>query len=140
MAPTASGVLSASVLHRRSRNAGNSKGYCLRPSPRRFSPRRRNPQSFVNAGSLVSFVSGISSQNQMDVLNSTMLAQIAGADKKFDREQSAVDWLKFYRNILEQVGWVAQEWSWNAFHASGNETDVDKAVSPSSPPSPRKMS
>src|SRR3954470_20599494 len=67
------------------------------------------PQSFVNAGSLLSFVSGISPQNQTDVLNSTMLAQIA-ADKKFDREQSTIEWLKFYRQILEQLGWVSQEW------------------------------
>jgi hypothetical protein len=85
------------------------------------------PQTFVNAGSLVSFVAGIASQNQIDVLNSTMLAQIA-ADKKFDREQQTIEWLKFYRDVLEQLGWVAQEWSWNPFHASGNETDVDKAV------------
>jgi len=84
-------------------------------------------QSFINAGSLVSFVSGISTQNQTDVLNSTMLAQIA-ADKKFDREQSTIDWLNFYRQVLEQVGWVSQQWSWNPFHASGTETEVDKAV------------
>jgi hypothetical protein len=84
-------------------------------------------QSFINAGSLVSFVSGISPQSQSDVLNSTMLAQIA-ADKQFDREQSTIDWLNFYRKILEQLGWVAQQWSWNPFHASGTETEVDKAV------------
>jgi len=84
-------------------------------------------QSFINAGSLVSFVSGISPQSQKDVLNSTMLAQVA-ADKKFDREQNTIDWLDFYRQILEQLGWVAQQWSWNPFHASGTETEVDKAV------------
>jgi hypothetical protein len=84
-------------------------------------------QAFVTAGSLVSFVSGISSQSQIDVLNSTLLAQIA-ADKKFEREEQTAEWLDFYRNVLEQVGWVTQEWSWNPFNASGNETDVDKAV------------
>jgi hypothetical protein len=84
-------------------------------------------QTFITAGSLVSFVCGISSQSQIDVLNSTMLAQLA-ADKKFDREQQTVAWLNFYRSVLEQVGWVTQEWSWNPFAATGNETDVDKAI------------
>lgn len=82
---------------------------------------------FVNDGSLVSFVAGVSQQNQADVLNSTLLAQLA-ANKKFDREKATVDWYQFYRSVLENVGWVVQEFTFDQYNVGGSSATVDKIV------------
>src|SRR3569832_920920 len=63
--------------------------------------------TFIAGGSVVSFASGVSGQNQKDVLNSTLLAQLA-CDKQYDREKQITEWYKFYHSILENVGWVVQ--------------------------------
>ena len=83
--------------------------------------------AFVNGGSLTSFVSDLTAQHQSDVLNSTLLAQLA-ANKKFDREEQTVEWYKFYRNVLENVGWVIQAFDFTKFKASGATFTVDKVV------------
>jgi len=61
----------------------------------------------VDAGSLITFSGGISEQDQADVKNSCLLAQLA-ADKKFDREEQTEQWYKFYAKVLEYAGWVVR--------------------------------
>jgi hypothetical protein len=85
------------------------------------------PQGYVDLGSTVSFVSGVSSDNQDDVLNSTLLAQLA-ANKKFDREKDTPNWYKFYADVLGNVGWVIQQFSFQKYQASGASFEVDKVV------------
>ncbi len=85
------------------------------------------PGNFVDAGSVVSFVSGLSADHQTSVLNSTLLAQLA-ANKQYDREQDTTNWYKFYRNVLEHVGWQMQAFGFNEYQASGNNFTMDKAV------------
>ncbi len=85
------------------------------------------PSGFVDDGSLVTFVAGISAQNQADVLNSTLLAQLA-ANKKFDREKNTVNWYAFYRNVLENVGWVVQAFQFEKQDIGGASATVDKFV------------
>lgn len=46
--------------------------------------------AYVDEGSIVSFVRGISEEHRRDVLNSTLLAQ-AVADKALDREKQTVE-------------------------------------------------
>jgi hypothetical protein len=82
---------------------------------------------FVCGGSLVSFVAGVSRQSQHDALNSTLLAQLA-ANRKYDREADTVNWYKFYRDVLENVGWVVQGFDFTKLHASGSSFTVDKVV------------
>src|SRR5947199_6215051 len=78
------------------------------------------PSAAVDAGSLVSFVAGVSEQHRADVLNATLLAQLA-ANKKFDRELDTRNWYAFYRNVLERVGWVVPDFSFTRFEA-GSDT------------------
>ena len=59
---------------------------------------------FVNLGSLQAFTAGISSQHRQDVLNSTLLAQLA-ADANFNRQTQIDDWYTEYIGILSRVGW-----------------------------------
>jgi hypothetical protein len=86
-----------------------------------------NQSGFIDAGSLVSFVANVSTQHQQDVLNSFLLAQLA-ATAKFDRENQTIEWYNFYRTVLENVGWVIQNFSFDKFNASGSQFTVDKVV------------
>lgn len=84
-------------------------------------------KGYVNLGSLVSFVAGIDGQDRSDVLNSTLLAQLA-ANKKFDRERDTENWYKFYRNVLENIGWVIQDFAFTKFNTSAGDFTVDKVI------------
>lgn len=85
------------------------------------------PQGYVDAGSTISFVAGVSPESQDDVLNSTLLAQLA-ANKKYDREKDTQNWYRFYTDTLGQVGWVIQNFSFMKYQASGSSFLVDKVV------------
>lgn len=85
------------------------------------------PSAFVVDGSLMSFVANISPQHQQDVLNSTLLAQLA-ANQKFNRETQTMEWYDFYHTVLENVGWVLQGFDFDKFNASGSTFSVDKVV------------
>lgn len=97
------------------------------PSIKFFTRSDDQRAGYVNDGSLVSFVEGLSKKKQQDVLNSTLLAQLA-ANRKHDRENDTVKWYKFYREVLENVGWVIQDFGFSKFNAGGSEFSVDKVV------------
>jgi hypothetical protein len=82
---------------------------------------------YVVDGSLVSFVAGLDSQNKSDVLNSTLLAQLA-ANKKYDREVQTQDWYKYYQSVLEPLGWVIQAFNFDKYNAAGDSFEMNKAV------------
>ena len=90
-------------------------------------PEADQPEGYVDDGSLVSFVSEVSGQSRADVLNSTLLAQLA-ANKKYDRWKDTKNWYEFYVNVLENVGWVLQSFEFTEYQASGATFEVDKAV------------
>jgi hypothetical protein len=82
---------------------------------------------YVDAGSIVSFVAGVSPQSQRDALNSTLLAQLA-ANQKYNRETDTVNWYSFYKTVLENVGWVVQDFNFTKLSSSGANFSMDKAV------------
>jgi hypothetical protein len=81
----------------------------------------------VDAGSVVAFTDTLNGQQKSDVLNSTLLAQLA-ANKKFDREQNTLNWYKFYSSVLEQVGWVVPSFQFANLSAAGSRFTVDRAA------------
>ncbi|HXT68427.1 MAG TPA: hypothetical protein VN700_01625 [Vicinamibacterales bacterium] len=83
--------------------------------------------AYVDAGSTMSFVGGVPAVKQQDVLNSTLLAQLA-ANKKFDRETQTEQWYGFYRQVLENVGWVVQSFSFTRYDESGATLRLDKSA------------
>jgi len=85
------------------------------------------PEGFVEKGSLVSFVAGVSAQNRDDVLNSTLLAQLA-ADKQCDREADVMNWYKAYTTVLGKVGWTIEGANFSAYSSSSASFSMDKAV------------
>lgn len=82
---------------------------------------------YVDDGALTSFVAGLAAQQKRDVLNSTLLAQLA-ANKAYDREKQTTEWYKKYREVLETVGWVLQEFDFTIFQTSGASFDVQEVV------------
>lgn len=66
--------------------------------------RCKAPGAFVVAASVVAFTDGLSQQQREDVLNSTLLAQLA-ANLRYERERDTIDWYAYYRTVLHQVGW-----------------------------------
>lgn len=87
----------------------------------------QKPAAFVDGGSIVSFVSGVSGQNREDVLNSTLLAQLA-ADKQFNREDDVMSWYDFYSNVLGTIGWVTQGFNWQKYTSKKASFTMDEAV------------
>src|SRR6185503_12718178 len=59
--------------------------------------------------------------------NSTLLAQLA-ANVQHDREKDTEAWYKFYRTVLENVGWVIQDFSFQQYHTSGESFSVNETV------------
>lgn len=59
---------------------------------------------YVVAGSLTSFVAGLSDQNKDDVINSTLLAQLA-ADTEYNKETETLEWYGSYNGWLQTLGW-----------------------------------
>ncbi|QES43152.1 hypothetical protein DEJ49_21115 [Streptomyces venezuelae] len=81
----------------------------------------------VVAGSIVAFTDGLNGQQKSDVLNATLLAQLA-ANKKFDRDENTKKWYEYYRSVLEQVGWVVPSFNFAKLTVAGSRFTVDRAV------------
>ncbi|KAI0323761.1 hypothetical protein GY45DRAFT_531910 [Cubamyces sp. BRFM 1775] len=85
------------------------------------------PSAAVDAGSAISFVGTLPKQLRSDVLNSTLLAQLA-ANKKYDRQKQTTQWYDYYKDILENVGWVVQGFSLGAQSDASTYGSVDKLL------------
>lgn len=96
-----------------------------RPEARAFASNEQG--AAVDAGSLVSFVGGISGLHKSDVLNSTLLAQLA-ATKQYDRYTQTRQWYEFYTNVLANVGWVMPGFVYRRYEPSGSSLILSDAV------------
>jgi hypothetical protein len=83
--------------------------------------------AYVDAGSVVSFVRGVSPQHKEDVLNSVLLAQL-GASAKYNREKHIAKWYAYYQKIFGTVGWVAPAIPFSQDKSLGVEFTADKVI------------
>jgi hypothetical protein len=81
----------------------------------------------VAAGALVSFVAGLSKTHKEDVLNSTLLAQLA-ASKAWSREEQPTEWYDEYRDVLENLGWVVPNFDFSKYNATSSQVELDTVV------------
>ena len=81
----------------------------------------------VDAGSLVSFTEKLSGQNKADVLNSTLLAQLA-ATKKYDREAQYTEWYKKYTEVMSNIGWSISSFEFTKYHSKQPSFEISKVV------------
>ena len=85
------------------------------------------PSAQVNAGSLTSFVQGVTGLQKADVMNSTLLAQLS-ANKAYDRFKDPMNWYKYYTNVLGQVGWNIPGFAFDTYTSGGSTIELDTAV------------
>lgn len=83
--------------------------------------------AYVVGGSIISFVEGVDSQSTQDVVNSTLLAQLA-ADKKVDRYKQQMDWYNFYIDVISKLGWQRERPEFNPFHPEGNPFSLEDVL------------
>lgn len=69
---------------------------------------RQPPSANVVAASIVAFADGIFGQQKEDLLNSTLLAQLA-ANRQYDRERDTLNWYGAYRSVLVKLGWSSKK-------------------------------
>lgn len=81
----------------------------------------------VVAASAVSFVGGVSGQARQDVLDSTLLAQLA-ANAEFDRVAKPMEWYTRYTSVMEMVGWVLQNNGFTKRETGGGSLKLDAAA------------
>ena len=84
-------------------------------------------QATVNVGSLLSFVEGVGEQEKNDVLYSVQLAQ-RGASGSFDRFTQTQAWYGKYVEILQNLGWNADQWAFGHFDQVEGEFRMDQAA------------
>ncbi|TDE14825.1 hypothetical protein [Dyadobacter psychrotolerans] len=84
-------------------------------------------QSFMNAKSIVSFVSEIDGQRRDDVLNSVLLAQLA-ANKLFPGDDQSLEWYKEFVNVLNNIGWNIQAAEFTHFESREHVFDIQNVI------------
>jgi hypothetical protein len=84
-------------------------------------------ESYVSNKSIISFVSNVTEQARQDVLNSTLIAQLA-ADKKFPEEGQMTDWFKKYQETLTNIGWTVQGKEFSKFQTSQSIFEMDNVI------------
>lgn len=82
-------------------------------------------EAAVNAGSLLSFVEGLSGPEKEDVLYSVQFAQRA-ASKAFDRFAETRNWYRKYGEVLEALGWTTEQFAFVAKDQSEGDFRMDK--------------
>lgn len=81
----------------------------------------------VNAGGILSFVDGVSPDEQSDILYSVQFAQRA-ANGAHDRFAEIRPWYAKYNEILEALGWVTEQDAFAAHAQAEGAFRMDKAA------------
>lgn len=81
----------------------------------------------VNANALLSFVDGVTPQERDDVLFSVQFASRA-ATAKFDRFTQTRSWYQQYVEVLENLGWAAEQFAFARYEQEEGELRMDKAA------------
>lgn len=81
----------------------------------------------INVGSLVSFVDGLDAQSKDDVLDSLQLAQRA-ANAACDRFADVRGWYEKYLEVLNQVGWVTEQFAFVERGQTEGDVRMDQAA------------
>ncbi|KAG9090540.1 hypothetical protein FRC06_000998 [Ceratobasidium sp. 370] len=68
----------------------------------------------VSAGGLYIFDRELSKTQKADVLNSTLLAQIA-ADRSYNRTDDVDNWYRYYVDTLGRIGWMANDFHFDKY-------------------------
>lgn len=81
----------------------------------------------VNANALLSFVEGVGPEERDDVLFSVQLA-VRGASGSHDRFTQIQAWYQKYTEILENLGWTAEQFAFAHYDQGEGEVRMDQAA------------
>lgn len=84
-------------------------------------------QELVDAGSLIIFSSSVTLQSRSDILNSTLLAQLA-TNKSFDKNQKQEDWYRKYVDTLGNLGWVVQNFAFKMYSSHEKNVSIEDII------------
>lgn len=84
-------------------------------------------QAFLSDKSVVSFASNVNGQTREDILNSTLLAQLA-ANKQKPIEDDMKGWYDKYVEVLEHIGWVVEKNEINNYEAKESLVEVENVI------------
>lgn len=85
------------------------------------------PSAAVTGDSIVSFVAGLSPQAREDVLNSTLLMQLA-ANKRFNKATQREEWFNFYTEGLGKLGWTLSKQEMERYTPNQQAFTVDSVA------------
>ena len=84
-------------------------------------------EAYLNSKSIISFVSDVTAQNRQDVLDSTLLAQLA-ANHDYPGEDQILNWYKRYTDVLTNIGWEVQNKRDEKLNASQASFDMENVI------------
>lgn len=83
--------------------------------------------AYLDNKSIVSFVSGVSPENRQDILDSTLLAQLAAGHLYPDPKDLKL-WYEKYTEVLRNIGWSIQENEFSEVASSGSLFEMKNAI------------
>lgn len=84
-------------------------------------------QAAVVGSDIVSFVKGVTPQRREDIINSSLLAQLA-AKKKVSDPSRVYDWYNAYFDVLMNIGWSVQDRGFATYSEASENFEAHEAV------------
>ena len=84
-------------------------------------------QAAVVGSDLISFGKGVPVSIRQDVVNCSLLAQLA-ANREIREQSNLEDWYNTYFDTLTNIGWSIQERGFAEYHRDGNDFEANRAI------------
>jgi len=84
-------------------------------------------QSFFSEKSIVSFASEVHEQTRNDILNATLLAQLAANNLQPDHSK-LIEWYTAFIDVLSKTGWIIEGGDVQLYHSESELIEVEKIV------------
>lgn len=84
-------------------------------------------QTLIVASDVLSFVKGVSVERRKDIVNASLLAQLA-ATKKVPSKENFPEWYDAYFDVLEHIGWVIHDKGFSSYEHEADDLETDEAI------------
>jgi hypothetical protein len=85
-------------------------------------------QAQVVGSSLLSFAAGVDPKIRESISDSALLAQLVANKKAGSIDSDPLAWYGHYVTVLQNVGWVIQEFAWTDYSTQGTGAEVKQQV------------
>jgi len=84
-------------------------------------------QAMIVGSDIVSFMKGVTPERREDIVNSSLLAQLA-AKKQISDTTRIYDWYNAYFDVLMNIGWVVQDRGFAEYSEASEDFEAHKAI------------